>query len=118
MYCYCWHCLCSQKRPATLCFAKQSTYELGTLAYRIITGSAVVQGAVLPGIPDLYPYKLHTLLPQLVAKDPGTFTLCRHILHFVNLLDVCQNTPSCLMGGCMSGSYLAACSATAFPVQL
>jgi hypothetical protein len=63
---------CVQKRAARLCFAQQSSYELGTLAYRIITGSAVVQGAYLPSIPDLYPHKLHILLPRLVATDPGT----------------------------------------------
>jgi len=63
---------CVQKRAARLCFTQQSSYELGTLAYRIITGSAVVQGADLPSIPDLYPLKLHILLPRLVATDPGT----------------------------------------------
>ncbi len=61
-----------QKRAARLCFAQQSSYELGTLAYRIITGSAVAQGADLPSIPMIYPYGLHILLPRLVATDPGT----------------------------------------------
>lgn len=68
---------CLQRRPARLCFAQQSSYELGTLAYRIITGGAVRQGADLPSIPDVYPHKLHKLLPRLVAADPGmnTWTL-------------------------------------------
>jgi hypothetical protein len=65
-------CFASQKRPARLCFSKQSVYELGTLAYRIVTGSAVsAAGADLPTIPDPYPLKLHALLPRLVAIDPG-----------------------------------------------
>jgi hypothetical protein len=91
-------CWCAQKRPATLCFAKQSSYELGTLAYRIITGSVVVQGTALPGIPDLYPHKLHTLLPQLVAKDPGTFTLSHHILYvdLVPAIVVCVRLFGCM----------------------
>ena len=75
---------CVQKRAARLCFAQQSSYELGTLAYRIITGSAVVQGADLPSIPDLYPYKLHILLPRLVATDPGTAG-CEQFVLFVHL---------------------------------
>ena len=65
-------CFASQKRPARLCFSKQSVYELGTLAFRIVTGSAVsAAGADLPTIPDTYPPKLHTLLPRLVTIDPG-----------------------------------------------
>ena len=65
-------CFASQKRPARLCFSKQSVYELGTLAFRIVTGSAVsAAGAELPTIPDTYPPKLHALLPRLVAIDPG-----------------------------------------------
>jgi hypothetical protein len=65
-------CFASQKRPARLCFSKQSVYELGTLAFRIVTGSAVsAAGADLTIIPDTYPLKLHALLPRLVAMDPG-----------------------------------------------
>ncbi len=69
--CCAW-CCCSQKRPATLCFAKQSSYELGTLAYRIITGSSVVSGPDLACIPSVYPSKVHTLVADLVAAEPGT----------------------------------------------
>ena len=62
-----------QKRPARLCFAKQSSYELGTLAYRIVTGAAVVRSTHLPAISDLYPQRLRAMFPQLVATDPGTY---------------------------------------------
>jgi hypothetical protein len=62
----------SQKRPASLCFAKQSSYELGTLAYRIITGSSVVSGPDFSCIPSVYPSKVHTLVANLVAAEPGT----------------------------------------------
>lgn len=62
---------CVQRRPARLCLAKQSTYELGSLAYRIVTGLPVVADSPLPPIPDLYPKSLHDLLPRLVAPDPG-----------------------------------------------
>ncbi len=60
-----------QKRPARLCFSKQSSFELGNLAYRIATGCGVVAGCDLPVIPDSYPRMLRILLPQLVASDPS-----------------------------------------------
>lgn len=67
----CVPCLCPQKRPARLCFAKQSSYELGALAYRVFTGSPVVPGQEPPTIPAVYPRQVHALLPRLVAADPG-----------------------------------------------
>ncbi len=79
---------CEQKRAARLCFAQQSSYELGTLAYRIITGSAVVQGADLPSIPGVYPYNLHILLPRLVMADPGA-AICEYFGSSCPLVVLC-----------------------------
>ncbi len=64
--------LVTQKRPAKVCFAKQPSYELGSLAYRVITGSTASVGA---DIPASYPQLLHTLLPRLVVSDPGVWGL-------------------------------------------
>jgi len=72
----------AQKRPAALQYSKQSTYELGTLAYSIVTGSRVIAGEPLPDVPEHYPPTLVTLMPQLVAQDPSE---CSFVEDFVNL---------------------------------
>ncbi len=55
-------------------YAKQSSYELGTLAYRIVTGESVIAGEPLPDVPAHYPLALRALMPQLVATDPSEWS--------------------------------------------
>ena len=66
----CWCVL--QRRNARLCFAKQSSYELGSLAFHMISSSPVEAGKPPPPIPDMYPLTMHRLLLGLVASDPST----------------------------------------------
>jgi hypothetical protein len=60
-----------QYKPAALDVSKQSVFELGALAYRMVTGRAVTCPTA-PTLPEEYPDSMQELLPRLVHADPGT----------------------------------------------